>query len=193
VGTNAIQLAVAAGYDVITTCSPRNFELVKKLGAKDAFDYNSKTVVSDIVAAFKSRTSAGALAIGKNSVENCIEILHQCRGEKMIALASLPIPDPFPQTFILPRVVFSVLPWMISIFIKSKLRSTRTTFFVADEIVGTEIESEIFANYLPNALTKGEFACVPEPQVIGKGLEHVQEGFDVLGKGVSAKKMVVSL
>jgi len=193
VGTNAIQLAVAAGYDVVTTCSPRNFQLVKTLGAREAFDYNSTTVVSDVVAAFKGRISAGALAIGKGSVENCIDILHQCKGERRIAMASFPIPDPFPQTFVIPRIMFSIVPWMIRIFVKSMLHSTQTVFFVATEILGTEVESEIFAKYLPQALTQGEFVCAPEPMVIGKGLEHVQEGFDVLGKGVSAKKIVVSL
>ena len=40
-GSNAIQLAVAAGYEVITTASPRNFAFVKELGASEAFDYNS--------------------------------------------------------------------------------------------------------------------------------------------------------
>lgn len=38
VGSNAIQLAVAAGYEVFATSSPRNFEYVKKLGATEAFD-----------------------------------------------------------------------------------------------------------------------------------------------------------
>jgi NADPH:quinone reductase-like Zn-dependent oxidoreductase len=33
VGSNAIQLAVAAGYEVITMSSPRNFEYVTPLGA----------------------------------------------------------------------------------------------------------------------------------------------------------------
>lgn len=33
VGMLAIQLAKVAGYKVITTCSPHNFDLVKALGA----------------------------------------------------------------------------------------------------------------------------------------------------------------
>jgi NADPH:quinone reductase-like Zn-dependent oxidoreductase len=37
-----------SGATVITTCSPRNFEFVKSLGADLALDYNSPTVVSDI-------------------------------------------------------------------------------------------------------------------------------------------------
>jgi NADPH:quinone reductase-like Zn-dependent oxidoreductase len=52
VGSNAIQLAVAARYEVITTASSKNFDYVKKLGASQAFDYNSPTGIDDIVMAF---------------------------------------------------------------------------------------------------------------------------------------------
>jgi hypothetical protein len=46
---------------------------------------------------------------------------------------------------------------------------------------------------LPAALAKGKYVAAPEPQVVGKGLEDVQEAFDVNKRGVSAKKVVVSL
>jgi len=59
VGTAAIQLAVASGLDVATTCSKRNFEMVEKLGAK-AFDYNSLSVVGDLVAELQKGTFVGA-------------------------------------------------------------------------------------------------------------------------------------
>lgn len=61
VGCNAIQLGVAAGCDVITTCSPKNYELVKKLGASQAFDYSSDTVIGDILAYLEDKTIAGAV------------------------------------------------------------------------------------------------------------------------------------
>ena len=64
VGCNAIQLATAAGYDVVTTCSPKNFDYAKSLGAVLAFDYASPTVVADITAALQGKTAAGAMAIG---------------------------------------------------------------------------------------------------------------------------------
>ena len=41
VGTYAIQLAKNAGAYVITTASPRNHELVKKLGADEVIDYHT--------------------------------------------------------------------------------------------------------------------------------------------------------
>ncbi|KAI1658081.1 hypothetical protein F4813DRAFT_395818 [Daldinia decipiens] len=40
VGSNAVQLAKAAGFDVLATCSPRNFGYVRGLGADKVFDYN---------------------------------------------------------------------------------------------------------------------------------------------------------
>ncbi|WP_040445621.1 zinc-binding dehydrogenase [Ktedonobacter racemifer] len=58
VGSNAIQLAAAVGYEVITTASPRNFNYIKKLGASQVFDHNDKTVVEDIIEAFKGKTIA---------------------------------------------------------------------------------------------------------------------------------------
>lgn len=35
--------------------------------------------------------------------------------------------------------------------------------------------------------------CKPDPEVVGKGLEHVQTAIDLQAKGVSAKKLVVEL
>ena len=47
---------------MITTCSPKNYALVKKLGASQVFDYNSETVVSDILSYLEGKVIAGALA-----------------------------------------------------------------------------------------------------------------------------------
>ena len=48
VGQYAIQIAAMYGFNIITTCSPRNFDLVKKLGATHVFDYNDSSVVDNI-------------------------------------------------------------------------------------------------------------------------------------------------
>ena len=47
-GALAIQYAKLSGLTVVTTCSPKNFEYVKSLGADAAFDYNSPTCSKDI-------------------------------------------------------------------------------------------------------------------------------------------------
>lgn len=59
VGTAAIQLAVASGLTVATTCSSRNQQLVEKLGAK-FFDYNSPSIVGDLVAELGKGEFSGA-------------------------------------------------------------------------------------------------------------------------------------
>ena len=88
IGSNAIQLAKAAGYEVITTASPRNFEYVTTLGAAQVFDYNSPTVVEDIIAAFKGRRLAGAIAFGTTSGAACVRIVGACRGKKFVSMGS---------------------------------------------------------------------------------------------------------
>ena len=51
VGQYAIQFAKLGGFRVITTASPKNFDLVKGLGADEVFDYRDERVVEDIRAA----------------------------------------------------------------------------------------------------------------------------------------------
>jgi Zn-dependent alcohol dehydrogenase len=48
VGQYAIQIASMHGFNILTTCSPKNFDLVKKLGATHVFDYNDSSVVDNI-------------------------------------------------------------------------------------------------------------------------------------------------
>ncbi|KAL7928325.1 GroES-like protein [Trichoderma chlorosporum] len=48
VGGLAIQMVKLLGHRAITTCSPKNFELVKSYGADEALDYKSPTCAADI-------------------------------------------------------------------------------------------------------------------------------------------------
>ncbi|KAJ5778783.1 zinc-binding oxidoreductase ToxD [Penicillium odoratum] len=47
-GLVAIQFAKLSGYQVLTTCSPRNFDLVKSFGADAVFDYNDTQSAAEI-------------------------------------------------------------------------------------------------------------------------------------------------
>ena len=51
----------------------------------------------------------------------------------------------------------------------------------------------LWENYVPKALEGGQLKCLPEPMVVGRGLESVQKGLDQNKKGVSAKKVVIEL
>ncbi|KAI0760424.1 GroES-like protein [Fomes fomentarius] len=48
VGQFTIRLAAVSGYKVVSTTSPRNFDLVKSLGASEVFDYKDPKLVSKI-------------------------------------------------------------------------------------------------------------------------------------------------
>jgi NADPH:quinone reductase-like Zn-dependent oxidoreductase len=61
VGCSAIQFAVAAGYRVVTTASPHDHDLVRRLGAVEAFDHNGATVVEDLRRSLVGRRLAGAV------------------------------------------------------------------------------------------------------------------------------------
>ena len=197
VGSNAIQLAVAAGYEVITTASPRNFDYVKNLGASRAFDYNSKTVVEDIINAFKGKTIAGALAIGAGSAAPCMDVVHACNGSKFVSTASTPVSvESLPQRPGLSAQIPLVLRLVsanVSTQIKFARRRIRTKFIFGISLMNNEVSKVIYEDFLPSALAEGRYTAAPEPSVVGKRLEHVQAAFDIQRKGVSAKKVVVSL
>ncbi|KAF9895177.1 hypothetical protein FE257_000079 [Aspergillus nanangensis] len=168
-GCNAIQLAVAAGYDVVTTCSPRNFELVKGLGARWVVDYNSSTAVEVLVAAFEGRDGVGALAIMPGSVDLCAQVVGRVSGRKFVT---------------------SAIPLQPG---QEKIGDVEVKFVLGGTLEGNEVGPAIFEDYLPRALAEGKYVCAPEAKVVGKGLESCQKALDMMKEGVSATKLVVDL
>ena len=168
VGSNAIQLAKAAGFEVFSTTSPRNFEYVKNLGAIKVFDYSSETVVSDIVKELDQTDCAGIFqAVG--SAEECLQIADKARGDLFVATATAIPEDKVPQG------------------VRAKM-----VFGTGDFLMKPEIGPAVFETFLPQALAQRKYKVAPEPFVVGTtGLEGLQEGFDILKKGVSVKKIVV--
>jgi len=167
VGSNAIQLAIAAGYEIIATASPKNFQYVKNLGPAQVFDYNSPSVVSELVEVFKDKTTAGVFdAIGGAAWGPALEFA-QKSGSKTVATVLSGFTDP-PEGLEIKKVY-------------------------APSILSDGIAKAVFEDFLPKALKSGNYVAAPEPIVAGKGLESIQIGVDLLRKGVSAKKVVVVL
>ncbi|MCJ1413896.1 hypothetical protein MMC32_000221 [Xylographa parallela] len=195
VGSSAIQLAVAAGYEVITTASPRNFDYVKKLGASQAFDYNSKSVIADIILALQGKTVAGAFTVGSGATEACLDILDKCKGKgkKFMAMATYPVPQTPPKRLVVPTTVFYFVTGIANIWIKSKTRSIGYKFIFGSTLSENEVGPAIYSDFLPAALENGTYVAAPEAHVVGRGLEHIQAAFEVQKKGMSAQKVVVSL
>ncbi|CAM0139049.1 unnamed protein product [Umbelopsis sp. WA50703] len=195
VGCNAIQLAVAAGYEVLTTASPKNFEFVKKMGASQVFDYNKKTVIQDMTVALKNKTMAGAMAIGPGSLSACMDILSKTNGSKCVTDVSGPgvAPNSKSTGLGLIPLVGHFIASNVSTRMKSILTGVSTKFVNGTALRKDEVGPAILRDFLPKALETGQYICAPDPEVIGHGLEHIQPGYDLLRKGVSAKKIVVTL
>lgn len=197
VGSNAIQLAVAAGYEVVTTASPRNFDFVRKLGASQVFDYNSPTVVKDIIKALHGKILAGAIAIGQGSADFCADILPACTGSKFISTASGPAFQKLATrkrgSFQLPRILLKFVSSNAALQVKCRRRGIRTKFIFGSTLKNNEVSKAIYADFLPSALVDGRFVAAPDPLVVGKGLEYVQAELETQLKGVSAKKVVISM
>ena len=190
VGSNAIQLAAAAGYEVITTASPRNFDYVKELGASQVFDYHSKTVVKDIIAAFQGKTLTGALAIGIGSAESCADIVHECFGNKFISMTN---PSVSFTSGITLRLLLKLVSSNVLLQVRCWTRHIRTKYVYGSTLKENEVSTVIYKDFLPKALASGCYVAAPAPYVVGSGLEYIQAGFDAQIKGVSARKVVVSL
>lgn len=173
VGSNAVQLAVAAGYEVISTASPKNFEYVRKLGASHVFDYweSNTTLVNDILVALGGRSLAGALAIGHGAVELCGTVMerHPEKTNKFVATVNgVPEGGAFAG-------------------VEVKFVDLRDACDPDGHV------ARIWMDFLPRALSKGQFVPAPVPLVVGKRLDSIQEAMDLQMKGVSAQKVVVSL
>lgn len=190
VGSNAIQLAVAAGYEVITTASPRNFDYVKKLGASQVLDYRKDTVVKDIIKAFDGKILAGAIAFGTGSSDTCLDIVHGCKGNKFIATASQSVSF---ESGISPRVIAKLISSNVALQVKSRTRHINIKNIFGSTLKNNEVSKIIWEEFLPKALAEGRYIIAPEPYIIGKGLEFIQGGLDIQRQGVSAKKVVVTL
>lgn len=168
VGSNAIQLAKAAGYSIITTTSAKNFSYVRKLGADQVFDYTKTSTTADIIAALEGKDVAGALdCIGGSACIACVDIIHATSGTGAVATTKGGCDDP-PEGVTVKRIFGTTLK---------------------DNFVGPAI----YEDFLPKALESGSFVPSPSPKVVGEGLESLQKAVDEMGKGVSASKLVVTL
>lgn len=167
VGSNSIQLAKAAGLRVVTTCSPKNFDYVKSLGADVVFDYNAPSVIDNVVAELDKGVCVGIHHTAGSSAPSC-QVSHRSK-QKLFVASSTVIDD-------------AQLPDGV----KAKM-----TFGTGAEIF-QETTPATFGKFLPEALAVGAYKVAPPAEIVPtRGLEGIQEAFVILRKGVSAKKLVV--
>ncbi|KQP56073.1 zinc-binding alcohol dehydrogenase family protein [Agreia sp. Leaf283] len=196
VGSNAIQLAVAAGYSVITTASPHNHDRMRALGARHVVDYRSGSAVHDVVALVEKRPVAGVFAIGTGSAEPALSIA-VATGARRVSLAS-----PSVSMSSLPRrraplalagFGLRMLSRTVPLMVRSRLRGIRTRFVWGSALMNTEVGPMLWGGFLPDALAAGRYVTAPRSEVVGTGLESIQPALDALRAGASATKFVVTL
>ncbi|KAA8645405.1 zinc-binding alcohol dehydrogenase family protein [Aspergillus tanneri] len=150
-GCNAIQLAHAAGYEVVTTASEKNFELVRSLGADHVVDYHAASAVDDLVDFLQNRKCSGALAIAPGSVEKCLDILQRSGSRPFVASASLP---------------------------PAGISEDKAKFIWGGSLARNEVGPAIWERYITQAMERGVFVPMPRARVVGEGLESLQMAMD---------------
>ncbi|MFI5844274.1 zinc-binding alcohol dehydrogenase family protein [Catenuloplanes sp. NPDC051500] len=191
VGSNAVQLAVAAGYEVVTTASPHNAGWLTELGASHVLDYRSPTAEKDMIEILRGRTLAGALAIGPGSARACIRIAGASRGNRVVSAATAPVT--FENGFSLPRTVAGMLGGGAGMVAAALRHGVRVKFVIGSDLKKNEVGPAIFRDFLPAALAEGRYRALPAASVVGSSLSDIQHAMDLQRKGVSAAKLVVTL
>lgn len=180
-GLFALQLAKHAGWTVVATASPHNFDLCKEYGADKVFDYRSPTLVQDVKKECPNVTAAMDCISEGKSTKFCTDIIG-ANGGKVVTL--------LPQ-------------WL------SKSPGVEVKSILAYTLAGREFQ--IFAPLGPKykAVPEDRAALVrfysilpgllesfkPLPvQVLDGGFDALGKGLDLLRQGkISGKKLVVEL
>ncbi|KAM7189388.1 GroES-like protein [Rhypophila sp. PSN 637] len=170
VGSSVVQLATAAGYEVVATASEGNFGYVKNLGAVEVVDYHDEDVVDKLIKVLKGRKVVGAYdSIGTDgTVRQTAEVLKALGGGKIASVGAAP---------------------------EDLGEGVEARRFAAGniEVQEPEIGRAVWEDYVPRALEDGRLRPLPEQLVVGHGLEDIQKGLDRQKEGVSARKVVITL
>ncbi|UAJ12608.1 zinc-binding alcohol dehydrogenase family protein [Polymorphobacter megasporae] len=198
VGVNAVQLAVGAGYAVIATASPRNFDMLRRLGATALFDYRSPSVIADIRAVLRGKTVAGAVAIGAGSVRPCIDILGTCEGNRFIAMATPPasfdaVPAGRDHWRKLLVAMAGTVTGNITLSLRARSKKVTLKMIWGSTLINNEVGPMIFDTFLPEALADGRYVAASAAEVVGHGLAAIPAALERQRRGVSATKLVVTL
>ena len=173
VGTAAVEIATSLGYTVYGVCSPRHSAMVKKLGAHETFDYSSSSVIKDITQSLKASNQqvvAAYDAISEHeTAPKCAEILEAFGGGKLCLTL------PYPEDARKPAGVDMSEP------------------MAANICVDKEFGHWLFNEWLTKALEDKTFVPSPAIERIDGGIQSIQTALNIHAKGLSGKKLVVTL
>ncbi|KAJ5719292.1 hypothetical protein N7493_007747 [Penicillium malachiteum] len=163
---------------VYATAGAVNMQFVASLGADRVFDYKEPGVVGNIILAAKKDGLVirhSFLATGK--LESCQAVLkafledYETEKEQKAKIASAPVIPP-----------------------GTEIEGIETMFvFPSLEEEERLAQFQYWMGWPRNNLANGSIRPSPELKVVGKGLEAVDPGLDILSRGVSCTKLVVEI
>lgn len=167
VGSMTTQLAAATGLTVIAICGTHNFSLAKQCGANYVFDHKSDSLVEDVLVAIKSigHPVAGIFdAISTpDTYKRNLAILN-AQGGGHLACVHPPPTEEVPDG-VKTGMIFAV----------------------------NDVANPVYRDFVAPALGSGLLKCLPEPLIVGKGLNYINKALKKCKEGVSATKLVVEL
>ncbi|KAG4411947.1 hypothetical protein IFR04_014921 [Cadophora malorum] len=170
VGYLSVQYVSQAGYTVVTTSSPKNHEVVSKLGAAKVIDHTQakEDLIKALINEGPFDLVVDTIATAPSTAISGAVVAAQGGGN---LYATLP---PFgPET--LPTNVTRVYqPWSTPLF----------------EPGNEDLPQWAFHKYLTSGLASGKIVPLPIQKVDG-GLKNVNVALDLLEKGVSGVKLVL--
>jgi NADPH:quinone reductase-like Zn-dependent oxidoreductase len=172
-GSLCISYAKLAGYTVVSTSSPHNFDLLKACGADYIFDYSDAAVVDKIRDLFPIDYWLDAISLPP-SITTIIKILAP-EGE--------PVTKAKLRT-LLPPSMYGNIEYPEGITAQFHQFST-----VAPENADWAKHFLARGGFIESVIKQGVLRGVP-PNVLG-GLDAVAEGLERVDKGVSGQKIVI--
>ncbi|KAK9455009.1 chaperonin 10-like protein [Dipodascopsis uninucleata] len=169
VGLMTVRLAVDAGVEVVAVAGKHNFDLVKSVGATAVFDRSSPTVVQEVISCLKGKDIVGAYDVisEKETLTKTAEILLGAEAAVKYISHTLDTSLEYP--------------------------GVEGAWLNFTSVLHSNVGPSIFHDYLTEALATRHLRPLPEPLIIGKGLEYVQEAMEKNKIGLSARKAVVKL
>lgn len=179
-GSIAVQFAKLSGTRVVTTCSPRNFDFCKRLGAEEVFDYNDPDCASQI----------------REYTQDKLHFVMDCfAGEPGTAICANAISSRGGQ-------ISSIIPgaeYPRKEDVRSSLmlayKALGEPWFFTEQMPATHEDyefSKMFCRLEEIVLREGKVKT--HPTNVREGLENVEGGLDEMRRGVvSAKKLVYKI
>lgn len=170
-GSLAVQYAAQVRYTVVTTTSPKHEALVSKLGAAQVVDHTQdhEAIVRALAAEGPYDVVVDSISL-PDTIKITAGVLAAQGGGKIHAL----LPDFGPSEPLPQGVTREFASWSM----------------LLDEEKNTDLRDWVFHTYLPQGVSSGKILPIQVEKIFG-GLEGLNNGLDILVKGVSGTKLIL--